>query len=95
MNATTVDALLVIACDMPDLQTHMITRLLEAYTKKRYDFYAYHDQDLYQPFPAIYTRIGVKKHPAARSLQQLLQKGNSYAIDKAGDDSFPNYNQLP
>jgi molybdenum cofactor guanylyltransferase len=95
VNATNYGSLLVIACDMQDMQPKIIAHLLESYQDSSYDFYAYKDGNFYQPFPGIYTRIGLQKQPEAKSLQRLLQNGNCCALTKPGDDSFPNYNQLP
>jgi molybdopterin-guanine dinucleotide biosynthesis protein A len=79
---------------MQDMQPEVIAHLLETYQLNRCDFYAYMDENFYQPFPGIYTRTGLQKQPAAKSLQQLLQNGNTYALKITGDNSFSNYNQL-
>jgi molybdenum cofactor guanylyltransferase len=94
MNATSYESFMVIACDMQDLHPEIIRHLLEKYQNSSYDFYAYRDEHFFQPFPGIYTRVGIQKQPAAKSLQQLLQNGNSCALEKPDDDSFSNYNQL-
>ena len=94
MNATSYDSLMIIACDMQDLQPGIIRHLLEKYQNSTYDFYAYREGSFFQPFPGIYTRVGLHKYPAAKSLQQLLQNGNSCALIMPEGNSFSNYNQL-
>ena len=92
-----VDAsgLMVIACDMPELEITVIESLLNAYAHNHNDFYAYHDGNFYHPFPAIYLRRGVDALPAAKSLQQLLQKGDTFDLSPPDPLLLRDYNQLP
>ena len=48
-----------------------------------------------QPFPAIYSRKGLEKMTDAKSLQQLLQQGNTCALGMPDGEQFSNYNKLP
>ena len=92
---THAKALLVIACDMQALKPLTIQSLLDAYKVDEHDFYAYSDGKFYQPFPGIYTRVGLQKMPEAKSLQQLLQMGITCPLRISDDTMFQNYNQLP
>ena len=87
--------LLVIACDMPELEISVIESLLNAYAHNHNDFYAYHDGSFYHPFPAVYLRRGVDALPAAKSLQQLLQNGDTFALSPPDPLLLRDYNQLP
>ncbi|HSB93315.1 MAG TPA: molybdenum cofactor guanylyltransferase [Flavitalea sp.] len=87
-------ALLVIACDMPELPASVIESLLQAYANNPHDFYAYQDGEFYQTFPAIYLRRGLNAMPEPRSLQQLLQKGDTCSLIEADPVVFRNFNRL-
>jgi molybdenum cofactor guanylyltransferase len=94
MNATIANSLLVVACDMPDLDRPIIESLLDISAQDSHDFYAYSDGNFFQPFPAVYTRRGIAAIPKAASLQQLLQNGNTYRLTLPGNAALPNYNEL-
>jgi len=93
--------LLLLACDMIDMDAATIGILIEAYLAGGpYTFYAYREQDFFQPFCAIYTSAGLAApHTAALegnlqipSLQQLLRQGKTKSIVINNDEAFRNYN---
>src|SRR4030095_9188994 len=69
MKAINANALLVIACDMQDIQAPVLELLMDAFEIIHHDFYAYSDGQYYQPFPGIYSRKGLEKMTDAKSLQ--------------------------
>ena len=95
LKATNADALLVLACDMQELQTPALDLLLDAYEVIHYDFYAYNDGHYFLPFPAIYSRHGLEKMNEVKSLQQLLKQGNTCSLMMPGEEQFSNFNKLP
>jgi len=87
--------LLLLACDMPDMDHETIRRLLDAYGEGGpYAYYAYYEKGFYQPFCAIYTCGGMEDVPTGFSLQALLKKGNTKALVTPGSEAFRNYNIL-
>lgn len=93
---------LVLACDMVDMKSDTITRLIQSYKEHaEHDFYVYKNEDFYQPFCGIYTTLGLEKvlktyenkQERNYSMQHVFDSFNTYVlpIDKK-DESFKNYN---
>jgi molybdopterin-guanine dinucleotide biosynthesis protein A len=80
--------LLVVACDMQDLDATTIGQLITAWRQGNADGYAYEVEGYLQPFCAIYSNFS----PAA-SLSALL-KSVSLHILKGDAAAFRNYNSL-
>lgn len=94
--------LLLLACDMLDLDKPTIEHIIEVYVNdKGYDFYVYQDTDYAQPFCGIYTAKGlvaVLEKAAAHSLekfslQQVLNNGNTKRLTIINSAAFKNYNE--
>jgi molybdopterin-guanine dinucleotide biosynthesis protein A len=93
--------LLLLACDMLDLDAITIDNLLQEYIRdNQYDFYVYQDADFAQPFCGIYTRTGMEK-VAGRimigrlktySLQGILDEGCTLRLPIRSQHVFRNYN---
>ena len=95
--------LLLIACDMIDLEEATLAFLLAAYeSEEPFDFYAFMSGDFYEPFCAIYKAAGLKavKEKVASgaldnfSLMNVLRSGNTRGLPLLDSNSFRNYNTL-
>ncbi len=102
-NAFPGNDLLVLACDMLELDDFTIRQLLQVYEEERgYNFYVYQDKEFDQPFCSIYTAGGlqaleefVQKHTMTDfSMQSLLRKGNTKRITIDHRNAFENYNTI-
>jgi molybdopterin-guanine dinucleotide biosynthesis protein A len=90
--------LLLLACDMQDMDEETIGELIEVYRKGGEEFYAYFDGEYAQPFCAIYTRFGLEKAfgelGQERSLRSVIGKGMVKRLDIRRAQAFENYNSL-
>ncbi len=93
---------LVVACDMPDLQQDTLHLLLDAYQNGGNDFYAFQSGEFYEPLCALYTASGLNKihyeakqgKLAGKSLQSILQNGNTKKLLPGKEETFNNYNSF-
>lgn len=93
--------LLLLACDMLDLDAITLDLLLQEYIRdNQYDFYVFQDEAFAQPFCGIYTRTGLEK-VAGRimigrlknySLQAILDEGCTLRLPIRSQHVFRNYN---
>lgn len=91
--------LLVLACDMPDMQTTTIQTLVNNYNQQpNFDFYAYHNGQFWEPFCGIYTAKALSnlnlKHQTNFSMQHILSSGRTKKNKILDIASFKNYNFL-
>jgi molybdopterin-guanine dinucleotide biosynthesis protein A len=86
--------ILLVACDMLDLDEATLERLMAAREAGDADFYAYGDERLWQPFGCIYTSRGLGKAPGHSSLQSLLRSGRTQGLPIVDAAAFNNYNTL-
>lgn len=86
--------ILLLACDMLDLDKNTIGKLLAAYQATDQDFVAYGNQQLWQPFCCIYTARGLDKAMSRDSLQSLLRTGKTESVPMTDPAAFANYNTL-
>ena len=95
--------LLLLACDMPDLNESTIQKMITVYRKESlHDFFVYQDFEFAQPFCGIYTSQGLKKEYALAlhgdlpdfSLQSILRKGTTMRLEIEHPEAFRNYNSL-
>jgi molybdopterin-guanine dinucleotide biosynthesis protein A len=93
--------ILLISCDMLDLDAATIENLLEQYNKDRtFDFYVYQDDECTQTFCGIYTGVGLEKVEGRLtigrlenySLQSILDEGYTMRLPVANKLVFRNYN---
>lgn len=89
--------LLVLACDIVDMDIPTIQILVNNYTVNEcFEYYAFHNGSFWEPLCCIYTAHVLQGLPAsARSLQSLLASGNSLKIPMENARCFRNYNRLP
>jgi len=98
--------LLLLACDMPDLDHPTIEKLIRTYGSRQgaapAEFFVYHDGPFAQPFCAIYTAAGLaavyslalQQALPDRSLQSILRNGKTWWIGIDRPEAFRNYNSL-
>jgi molybdopterin-guanine dinucleotide biosynthesis protein A len=93
--------ILLMSCDMLDLDPGTIEHLLEQYNNDRtFDFYVYQDEDFAQTFCGIYTGVGLEKVEGRLmigrledySLQSVLDEGYTMRIPIRNKSVFKNYN---
>ncbi|HEY4287919.1 MAG TPA: molybdenum cofactor guanylyltransferase [Puia sp.] len=98
--------ILLLACDMIDLDTATIDQMIRAYMENGpFDYYAYREgqeDGFFQPFCGIYTTIGLAaafdayRHKLATDhrLQTLLRQGRTRSLSIDRPEAFRNYNNL-
>lgn len=93
--------ILLLACDMPQLDADTIKNILQVYHNESvYDFYVYQDEMYAQPFCGVYTANGIDKlserilsqSPANISLQNVLNNGITKRITIKNKNAFINLN---
>jgi molybdopterin-guanine dinucleotide biosynthesis protein A len=91
--------LLVLACDMIEMQIITIQKLLDNYLQfPDFDFYAYHNGKFWEPFCGIYTSKALanlkNENTEDFSMQHILNSGNTQKIEMVDKSSFANTNSL-
>jgi molybdenum cofactor guanylyltransferase len=95
--------ILLIACDMIDMDLSILRELLEAYTANAsFDYYAFEVEGVVQPFAAIYKSSALAelytkyKDQAlnSSSLRYTIEHGNVCKIKTEFGKAFTNYNTL-
>lgn len=96
--------ILLMACDLIDMEQNTITMLIKKYTETpSYEYYVYRQHGFTQPFCAIYSAEGLAKVYTSfenkglkkYSLHDRFEEGHTFYISIENDTSFNNYNQLP
>ncbi|MFT2010682.1 molybdenum cofactor guanylyltransferase [Pontibacter sp. 13R65] len=97
------DNLLLLACDMIDMEPATLQELVMAYEQEPgHDFYVYQQGEFAEPFGAIYTAAGLAAVVQKLKTGQLLKNSMRYVLDggKAKrlpllhQQSFQNYNSI-
>lgn len=91
--------LLVLACDMIEMQNLTIQTLLNNYIQfPNFDFYAYHNGQFWEPFCGIYTSKALANFKDETtsdfSMQHILTSGNTQKNEIIDKSSFTNHNRL-
>lgn len=88
--------LLVLACDLVDMDVSTLKVLVNMYATKQYfHYYAFHNGRFWEPLCCIYTGRVLQSIPVlARSLQDVLGSGNALKIPIQNAGCFKNYNRL-
>ena len=98
--------ILLLACDMIDLDTASIDKMIRAYKENGpFDHYVYcegPEDGFFQPFCGIYTAAGLAaafeayrgKLATDHRLQTLLKRGRTRSLSIDSPDAFKNYNTL-
>jgi molybdopterin-guanine dinucleotide biosynthesis protein A len=90
--------LLVLACDMQDMDERTIGELIAEYKKGGAEFYVYYEGEFVQPFCAVYTAGGLERvFPILgeeRRLRGVIGKGVVRRLEVRKKEAFGNYNSL-
>ena len=94
--------ILLLACDMLDMDEATIAALLEVWHTGTDEFYAFAEGGIFQPLCSIYTAAALAAphtaalmgRPLVISLQQLLRKGKTKSLVPLRSEAFRNYNTL-
>jgi len=95
------DDLLLLACDMINMQAETLTRLVNSYASANgYDFYVYQNRTYAEPFCGIYTSKGLseillqseKSALSGVSMQSILNLKSTKRLPITENGSFKNYN---
>ena len=87
--------ILMLACDMLEMDQTTLQYLLQTYQRESAsEFFAYKQQDWFQPFGAIYRATGLNRLPPPQnsSIQTLLASGRTIALPLLNNAAFNNYN---
>lgn len=96
--------ILLVACDMLELDQYTISNIIQAYTiEDHFDFYVYQDEEYAQPFCGIYTGRGIdklrvdilSKSFTNVSMQYILNNGDTKRIPIEHKKAFANFNFSP
>ncbi len=95
------DDLLLLACDMINMQTSTLIHLIDTYQDNPdYGFYVYQNNGYAEPFCGIYTSPGLAKlanqldllSHNSFGLQKVLNDGHTFRLQTTDRQSFNNYN---
>ncbi|HEV3411030.1 MAG TPA: molybdenum cofactor guanylyltransferase [Puia sp.] len=88
--------LLVLACDMQDMDEVTIGELIGEYRKGGAEFYVYYEGEFVQPFCAVYTAAGLERVSSMlgeeRRLRGVIEKGVVRRLEVRKKEAFGNYN---
>jgi molybdopterin-guanine dinucleotide biosynthesis protein A len=90
------DDLLVLACDMQDIDEETILTLVDAYRIGGAEFYVYYDGEYSEPFCAVYTAAGLTrvkgKIGEERRMRAVIGMGNVRRLEIKRKEAFGNHN---
>jgi len=86
--------LLLLACDMLDMDAVTLQRLIDAWREGGYELYSYCEGTFFEPLCGIYTAAGLAGKQVAPSLQNLLRQGKTKSLVMVNNEAFRNYNTL-
>lgn len=89
--------LLLLACDMQDLDAATISGLISTYVAEQADFFLYEEGGVLQPFCGIYTGAALARGADRQqdgSLQRLFRNGHVRRLPVTDPRAFRNYNTL-
>lgn len=89
--------LLVLACDLVDMDTPTLQVLVNNYNTKQYfRYYAFHNGSFWEPLCSIYTARALQGLSVlSPNLQDILGSGNTRKIPVQSANCFKNYNRPP
>jgi molybdopterin-guanine dinucleotide biosynthesis protein A len=94
--------ILLMACDLIDMEAFILEELITTYEKNEADYFAYEENDFFQPLCAIYTSKALTSlHErltngslANYSFQYILNNSKTYHLHTSSLQAFTNYNTL-
>lgn len=88
--------LLLLACDMQEVDEGTIGEVMEAYRQGGAEFYAYADKEFLQPFCAVYTAAGLARvfgqMGDERRVRAVIGMGKVRRLEVSRAEAFRNYN---
>jgi molybdopterin-guanine dinucleotide biosynthesis protein A len=92
--------ILLLACDLIEMDDNTIIQLVEAYEKNIADYFAFEEENFFQPLCAIYTSKALSSlferlksgSLANYSFQHILNNSNTLRLHAASQKAFNNYN---
>jgi molybdenum cofactor guanylyltransferase len=94
--------ILLMACDLIDMVPPVLEELITTYEKNEADYFAYEENNFFQPLCAIYTSGALKTllerlnngSLANYSFQYILNNSKTYHLHTSSFQAFTNYNAL-
>ena len=92
--------LLLMACDLIDMDENILQELINTYEKNDAEYFAYEENNFFQPMCSIYTApalasllVKLKSGSLANySFQYILNNGNTFRLQNPRPKAFTNYN---
>lgn len=92
--------ILLMACDILDMEKSILLELINCYERNKADYFAYEENNFFQPLCAIYTSVGLQSIAdrlsagslANYSFQHILNSGDTYRLHSSFQKAFANYN---
>lgn len=92
--------ILLMACDLIDMSDSVLKELINAYENKEADYFAYEEDNFFQPLCAIYMAKALeflnqqltKGSLANYSFQYILNSGNTFRLHTSMPEAFNNHN---
>ena len=92
--------ILLMACDLIDMDENILKELINAYEKNDAEYFAYEENNFFQPMCSIYTApalasllVRLKSGSLANySFQYILNNGNTFRLQNPRPKAFTNYN---
>ena len=92
--------ILLIACDLIDMDKSILEELINSYEKNEADYFAYEENNFFQPLCAIYTSTGLQSllHRVMSgslpnySFQYILNNSNTHRLYSSFKKAFANHN---
>jgi molybdenum cofactor guanylyltransferase len=89
-----------LACDMVEMDDSTLIQLIEAYQKNDAEYFAFEEEDFFQPLCAIYTSKALSSllqrlksgSLANYSFQHILNNSNTWRLHTTSQKAFNNYN---
>jgi molybdopterin-guanine dinucleotide biosynthesis protein A len=92
--------ILLMACDVVDMNDIILNELITAYEKNEAEYFAYEEDNFFQPLCAIYTSAAIQSllerlqsgSLANYSFQYILNNSNTFRLHSSLKGAFTNYN---
>lgn len=92
--------ILLVACDLIDMEKSILEELIISYEKNEADYFAYEENNFFQPLCAIYTSKALDSllgrlfsgSLANYSFQYILNNSNTHKLSSPLPSAFTNYN---
>ena len=92
--------ILLIACDLIDMDKSVLQELINSYEKNEADYFAYEENNFFQPLCAIYTSAALRSllqrlmsgSLANYSFQYILNNGKTHRLYSSFKKAFENHN---